>query len=489
MVSILPTKYYRDTLLWSTPNFGFVDNYIIVLYPAAVESKVLLDGVPIGNLGRIALVPRTIYSSAAIGINPGRHIVTSPQPIFGVASGFGNADAYTLVAGSVAPAVSNNAKAVNARITPIDSEVACREFSVGVSTDSVLLPGDQVSGVSLIVHYDAKSLQLRAVKPSITLNGNIISVDSSTKGTVVVTINVAPESTLSLSAGALCAITFLSIDPTRAPTTVRDTVLSRSIFACLAPSTTNDSLVIAPTSKIDTLRIPLSIDAGSAILGDIDSATISIGGLSKSSGVRSFDLLLDYDHDILSYFAFDIARTQVSNWKVVRDSVNVHTDRFSFSSSTDSLTGPGALIRVFFHSKVSDSATALISVASSISNTRFCPLAITTPDASGLFLGKDLCGDPELHQAIKRTAMTLSAIVPNPAKNAFYISVLSTMDQDVTISIIDILGRTTQPDAHVHLSSGTQKISINSRDLHSGRYVVRIESQYGSQSRMLEIAK
>ncbi len=497
MVTILPIQQYRDTLLWATPDLpdvrmmpAFLDHYITLVYPTAVQSQVLLDGTPITNLGQIDLVPRTTFSSAAIGILPGRHTLTSPQPIFGVATGFSTADAYTLVAGSVAAAVSNTVKKIDSRIVPVDSEIFCREFSVSLMTDSTLSAGDDISTLSLRIGYDAANLQLRRVTlaGSIT-NGNTVVVDSSVLGLITITVTIAPEATILILPGELCSVTFTAIDPQRTPTTIYDTCISTSIFACLQPDSTEDALRIAPIAKIDTLHVGLTIDAGSATLGNLDTATISISALSRTTAVKSFSLLLDYNHDILSYGSYEIIGTQVGSWNVVRDSVDTHTDRFTFSTITDSLEGPGALLRVFFKSKVSDSATALIKVSSTLTNTRWCPLSVSTPDAEGLFLGKDLCGDPEIHAAILRTAMTLSSIIPNPAKNSFYINVMSPMEQDARLDIIDILGRTVWSNPSIHLGLGSQKLTISSTELTSGRYIVRLQSQFGSQSRLLEIAR
>lgn len=101
IVTILPVQYYQDSMLWQTPRIltsGMPFFHTVnVILPASDTSLVLLDGKPISSQGASALIVGTNHAVTQVVLQPGIHKLKCPSPVFAVASGFFNADAYSFL--------------------------------------------------------------------------------------------------------------------------------------------------------------------------------------------------------------------------------------------------------------------------------------------------------------------------------------------------------------------------------------------------------
>lgn len=108
IVTILPTQFYRDNLLWNSPNIknnGMPFFHTVnVIAPTASLSTITIDDKPLLSVAGSAVIAGTTHSVVQVVLQPGPHRLRSTEPVFTVASGFYTADAYSfLPMGSAAP--------------------------------------------------------------------------------------------------------------------------------------------------------------------------------------------------------------------------------------------------------------------------------------------------------------------------------------------------------------------------------------------------
>jgi hypothetical protein len=101
LVTILPRSDWQDTMVWYSPKLltgtGELANFVTIVYPRDKGSEVLLDGNSIASLSTPDDIPQSQMSAVQIPVEVGEHKITSPVPVFAVASGFEVADAYTFL--------------------------------------------------------------------------------------------------------------------------------------------------------------------------------------------------------------------------------------------------------------------------------------------------------------------------------------------------------------------------------------------------------
>ena len=93
MLTIPPSKMFRDRYLVCTAKVDFPDNYINVIAPAAAVGSVLLDGVAI-PAGSFAAIGASGYSGAKLAVGIGPHGLSGPLPFGLSVYGFAEYDSY-----------------------------------------------------------------------------------------------------------------------------------------------------------------------------------------------------------------------------------------------------------------------------------------------------------------------------------------------------------------------------------------------------------
>jgi hypothetical protein len=488
MVTVLPVQQYLDTLIWATPDLPFDFNYLSLVLPTSAVPQVEIDGIPISQITTASQLSLTM-SSSSIPLTPGRHMLTSPQPVFGIVNGFAAADAYTHLPGTTSIAVKHFL-ASSAHLK-MDSVVDCREFDVDLLSDSAIIDySNSLESIVYHITFDPRVLQLRSVTPYSILSNYVLNVDTSIPGSISITIQ-SPNPLLPSIAvdGLLFRLAFLAIDRTDTATTIAKTYSYNSIFPDLPSATGVDSLTIRPLSIVDTSFVALYLNAGSAVLGTIDTVSVNISAIDPSLGVTGFTLWLQYDHDILTYLDSDLIGTLSDGWRYKRDSIGEQTDAFIFTSSGDSLSGTGVLAKFLFRSFVSDSAIAVVRAWGILPGASFCPTVAIAPPTQDLFVGKDMCGDPELHQFLATNGLVIQSIIPNPSSGVFQLTVRTGLKEDGVITLVDMLGREVWTSGQYHLESGVQTLSCGPVILSEGNYIVRLSTPSGAVSQQVLILK
>jgi hypothetical protein len=101
LVTVLPRKDWQDTMVWFAPKLatgqGDLTNYVTIVYPRDQGAEVLLDDKSITSLRMPNDIPQTQMSAIQVPVEVGEHRITSPLPVFAIASGFEIADAYTFL--------------------------------------------------------------------------------------------------------------------------------------------------------------------------------------------------------------------------------------------------------------------------------------------------------------------------------------------------------------------------------------------------------
>ena len=113
-VGVLPVSQYSDTMMWNTPHvvepdFSTFNNWAPIIYPTADSSRIFLDGIALNAFPRsklsdtIQIINGSTWSAINPSVNEGVHTLFSPVPIFVLATGFQEADAYSFMPGTVGP--------------------------------------------------------------------------------------------------------------------------------------------------------------------------------------------------------------------------------------------------------------------------------------------------------------------------------------------------------------------------------------------------
>ena len=489
MVTVLPVQQYLDTLIWATPDFPFDFNFLSLILPTSAVAQVTIDGIPISQVTTTSPLSATM-SSSSIPLVPGRHVLASPQPVFGIVNGFAQADAYTHLPGTTSTPVRHFLTSV-AHLKRVDSAIYCREFDVDLLSDPAVLDfANSLQSIDYTLTYDSKRLQLRSVTPYSILSSDVLTVDTSLPGSILITIQSPTPLLPSIKAnGMLFRLTFLALDRSDSATTISKTYSYNSIFFDLPSATGVDSLSILPVTIVDTSFVSLSVNAGSAVLGTVDTATVTISSITPAFGVTGFKLWLQYDHDILTYSDSNLVGALSDGWTYKRDSIDAQTDEFIFTSNGDTLSGSGVLARFLFNSFVSDSATALVRAWCTLPGASFCPTVEIALPSQDLFLGKDLCGDPEFHHLLGPNGLMIQSIIPNPSSGAFQLTIRAGLKEEGVLTLVDMLGREVWRSGQYHLGSGLQTLSCNSASLSPGNYILRLATPTGAVSQRVLILK
>jgi hypothetical protein len=191
LVTILDTSYYADTALWNTPSFEFSD-YVPVICPTADLDIATLDGTPLDQLGAPATVINgSSYSAIDPEVQPGLHEIISPDPIFAISAGFLDADAYTFIAGTAGSQLPRDS-IKHPVVLQADSAMTCTDFTVTASLATPILSSEGVNSLTLTMTYDPSAIELVAVIPLALLNNATFTIDTSTSGTLTITVLGTP---------------------------------------------------------------------------------------------------------------------------------------------------------------------------------------------------------------------------------------------------------------------------------------------------------
>jgi hypothetical protein len=477
MVTILDTSHYADSMIFNSPNFNFAPTFthwVPIIFPTSQANTIFLDGLSLSNYPQpSSVINGSTMSAINLNIGSGVHTLYSPVPIFALATGFAEADAYSFIPGTVGSYVSRDTLDHTLVITP-ELATPCSNFGVDVSLDTGFSPLENAISIELSFSYDPTTLLFAGIEPHAVLQNAIYTVDSSTPGKIIVDVFGTPL----ITGKDLFRIVFAgqkatgstSINATMTVTGCSDAVER------VVSGPANFSIVIPPPT-IDSSSTTLSITTSPVTYGDQASADVTLSGLPANAQVTKFDLYLTYNHDVLTYVSSVLDGTVANGWSAGPPiAQNSNTDKITFTSNGTPLGVSGILAHLLFQTFVADSTSTPIVVSGSLPSANGeCPLVYQSPTASTLFLGKDLCGDTLIRAYMQHQLITIQAARQSPTNN-LDVTLYAGLTEDVIYSLTNVLGQTAVTGS-VHCAQRTQTVSIAlPADIPSGAYFLRVEA-------------
>ncbi len=189
LVTVLDTAYYTDTLVWNTPKLtGAFENWVPIICPTADLGQATLDGTPLSSTGaQSSVIGNGEFSAINPSVQPGEHLIISPDPIFAIVAGFDAADAYSFVAGTAGSPIPRDT-ITHTIVLHADSAQTCSDVIVKTSFAVPVLASENLISLTIPITYDPSTLHLVGIQPGAILMAGNYTVDSSTPGFLAVTI-------------------------------------------------------------------------------------------------------------------------------------------------------------------------------------------------------------------------------------------------------------------------------------------------------------
>ena len=626
-VTIFDTSHYADTMIWNAPHivesdFTSFANWAPIIYPTADSDKILLDGIalnaiPVSKLyAPVTVINGTRWSAINPMVDEGVHTLVSKVPIFSLATGFQQADAYSFIPGTIGPAVPHDT-AHHTVVLKAEPANACENFGVTATLDIPLTPQEFATSFQVVLHYDATTLYLVGIEPHAVLTSATYTVDSSTPGTLVVSVFGIPlggsdlfrmifggsHSAVSTyigknSATDACAdaiesipvnaVTFavepstdslhrtlsLHSSPAKSCTPHTLVLLTDSIISPkdkfipvrieaqfdtsleylrsatpgppftnvlfthtgdstgdyklkvntpivvsgsdtvivfnLLPHAASDSATIkvrvtyllcgdtvvktitltdAIAANIDSAKTTLSLAVSSVTFGNPASADVTLSGLPNSAAVTKFDLIVNYDGNVLKALTPDMSGTLTSGWTASVQPITATSARITFTSSGGPLGTAGVLTHLSFQTFISDSSSSPITVTSSLPGVnKGCAVTYISAPTTTLFLGKNLCGDSTLRAFLMTNSIQIESAGQSDG-GGIVVNVMTGSTPTVNLSVSNMMGESVWSSS-VAVTPGLQTIRIpGGSNLPSGAYIVRAEANRMVSSRKVILTK
>ncbi|MDP4219949.1 MAG: hypothetical protein Q8896_05880 [Bacteroidota bacterium] len=485
IVSVFPLSQYTDTMIWYTPPFSqngfpFV-HYISVLYPTSAEGNVLLDGIQIASLSKPQQITSSTMSGTVAIINPGVHRLTSPVPIFAMASGYNTADSYSFIPGTVAPKLPEDTLMTSVGITATTAKT-CHTFEVPISLS--FHKDDDLTSVHLIANYDPTILTLVSVSLGPAAQGGQWTTDTRTPGVILVDAGCLRPFT---DSDAVIIATFGA--GTQAATTsitAKAEILGGDQAYKIISGNANKVITIEEFR--DTMMATFAISAGQATVGGFDTAIISLL-TPPSEAVDLLDLYVTYNHDLLWLIRADTRNTIIpTTTTVLPKRIDPSTDEIRIPLQPSvTFTAGGPVARLIFSTYVTDSISGAIGLHAVIGNSRPCALDILADEVSDEFRSFDTCGTAYMRAVIRHEPFSINSIVPNPSSGSFTVEIDRRLfgGEPLHISLIDMLGN--EVWSTDYLSSSITEYIPCSTKISDGSYILRAAISGHTESRKVVI--
>ena len=496
MVTILDTSHYADTMIFNSPNFSdfpslpandIFTHWVPIIFPTSQANVIFLDGLSLSNYPQSSsVINGSTMSAINLNVGVGVHTLYSPVPIFALATGFAEADAYSFIPGTVGAYAPRDTLNHTLVFTP-EAATTCTDFGVDVSLDTAFSSLENVISVELTFTYDSTTLLLAGIEPHAILQNAIYTVDSSIPGKITIDIFGTPL----ITGKDLFRIVFAGkkvTGSTSLAVTMTVTACSDAVERIVSHPGNFSIVVAAPV--IDSSQTTLSISTSPVTYGDQASADVTLSGLPANAQINTFDLYLTYNHDVLTYVSSVLNGTIANGWTAsAPESQTPNTDKITFTSNGTPLSISGILAHLLFQTFVADSASTPIVVASSLPDTNGkCPAVYQSPLASTLFLGKNLCGDTTIRAFMQRQIIVIQSAQQSTG-NDLDVTLLAGKTEDVNYSLTNVLGQTVLTGS-VHCSERVQTVSIAlPAGIPSGAYLLRVEANRSAASRKVVLMR
>jgi hypothetical protein len=488
---VFPLRAWGDTLLWLAPsfpsNFGFVVNYISLVYPTADSDRIYLDTDPISRFPTRVPIPNSQYSSLTAALVVGEHRITSPVPVYSMMSGFDVAEAYLSTTTGIAPQLPSPVS--RSLLITSDSARTCRTFTSTVSLVEPILSSENVYQFRLILTYDSKLITPVAITPASAIAG-ISTIDNTSADTIRLTIN-SPKP---LSIGSeLLRVTFDVFSKSQ-QTVLRATSTESELgFEFLTNRRGVGQEILQIYESRGTVDANLSIIMRSVALGDTTSGQLYLE-TEMADTLSELRVRARYDHDVMTIYSVKTTSTILAGWDVTINRIDNKTDEFVYTHPNGAalVKGKGLLGFLKAMTFVTDTNATQIGVSGFFTSASPCPLDVNAVDTTGEFVGIDQCGDEYLHAYMKTIPLSIVKIIPSPIRSDFVVSISHKLPQGtaIDVSLIDMLGNTVWQTQKSTNSGPIQDINFTlPPSVPSGSYIIALTAQGQRVSSSIIVAR
>ena len=202
--------------------------------------------------------------------------------------------------------------------------------------------------------------------------------------------------------------------------------------------------------------------------------------------VTQFTMTVRFDPEILSYRSASTSGTLTSGWSLTATAVAPGVEALTFTSLGGPLGTSGVLAHLQFQTYVAD-ITVQAPLPGRVSN---CAVEFVSPEAVGVFAGKDVCGAKTLRGFMGSGTIAITAAQASHADQVI-VEALAAREAEGTLTLVNMLGETvaTEP-VHLHQGANTLIIrGLSAARVTSGTYIVRLIIGRTVDSKLVEILR
>jgi len=478
MVTLLPVTAWTDTLIWPYTPFDFND-YVTVIYDAASEGQILIDGNPISLIGIHVPIPNSNKATLFADVSRGLHRLTSPTPVYAVRSGFQADDAYTFLPGGTAPI--SKIDTLRREFTLLRSD-SCNTVTFTIAADSILLSADSVYNFRFELKYDTARLAFWRMLQKALLANSTFTIDSSKKGSIV----IVGHNTMPLTGrGDLVSLTFYINSAADSTSVLLFSGLSENRFCTDRKILARDESAQAFYQEFN--RSPVSLTTQFQPGAGYDTVSVHLNSLPTGAEVKDFTLTLSFNGDLLDIQKVLEGISLTEGWQSTI--TKIAEGKYSIHYHTDGGPLPleGELTQLLLKSYVTKTDTTTIVIESEFVNSQPCDLALVSPPVQLPAKVESSCADNILREFMAVGSLKIEQVSPNPAHKTVHLRLFSPAVGEGEVKLYDMLGKLVWSQK-VGLSQGKCQVELRLPSfLVAGGYVLRAESLFGVTSTMIRI--
>jgi hypothetical protein len=480
---ILPSEQiWDDTLKWyAQPPVGGSEaflHYITIAGPAAAFNEIMIDDAKLSDLTTSNLITGTSMFTARAAVPQGAHTLKSPVPVGAIVNGIRKDDGYSLLPGGTLP---NRYQPRPVALIDLNATEAqfCGELNAQLVNTLTISSADKVTEVNASINYDQSILRLISATPGSffqTITG--ATVDLSTPG--VINIQVRAGTYLAGDGTLIDAVFAVDADVPTTLLTGKLTLVNDEICDNSRSFVVDLPVSVVKTTEQGTASISLTDIA--AKQSGIATSELIVSGLAADADVKDFDVILEWNRDLIELESAVQTGTTTDNWTVTRTDETVSRVRLHFAPPPGQILTNGVAAKLEFKAFLTDVKSTDIRVNAILPSLRKCPLTLSVQESSATFDLELLCGEGLIvdHMANGVGARVLQAQIHD------LISLDLTEPLSGSAFLYDLLGKLR---ASWPLGSGKHLKLPLPEGIEAGRYSLRIQSPVFRQDLPIVIQK
>lgn len=417
--TILPgPTIWDDTLKWyAQPPVGGSQpfaHYLTIVGPQSAFNDIMIDDAKLTDFATMNVITGTSMFSTQIGVPEGAHIVRAPEPIGVVANGIRTNDGYSLLPGGTLPNRYQPRPQATVDLTASSAQF-CGEMQAQFLNSLALSNEDRIMEVNALIKYDPAVLSVVSANPGsffASLPGT--SVDLSTAGELRIS---AKPGKFVTGIGALLDAVF-AVNADVSATSLSGSLTLTNDEICDNTRTFSLELPIEITRVVENAEATISLTDFRSEQNATATADLIVEGLPADAEVHEFDVILNWDQDLIELEAIKQNGTQSANWRIVRSNESARQVTLHVTTTNGETLSNGKLATLEFRAFLSDTNTTEIKVSALLPSDRKCPLVLTAEQTKAHFNTDLLCDEGLLLEAMAGRTLGAS-ISPNPTSGTF----------------------------------------------------------------------